>query len=113
MAKFFGGRTLSTARAGATTSGFGNDFAHVSGQQTAYPVTDKGGYALVNMVINTPPASGTMILKCGSDIIAVISGATTSAREFKYSCYMYDRLLYWCDDAAADVTFIISKNVGP
>lgn len=108
MAKDFSSRTKSTQRSAATTAGWMNDFIHVSGPQANLAITPKGKFVFNNFVINTAPGGGDIILKVGSDILAVITAAS-NAREFKYNCYLYDQLFYSADQDC-DVTFILSKG---
>lgn len=110
MAKNFRHRTHSTQRNSATTAGFMNDFVHVTGVQNQYPVTPSGGYVLVTCIINTAPASGSLVLQVGQDIMASISSSASATFEHKYNVYLYDQLFFTSSDAAADVTFVISKG---
>lgn len=105
MAKTFAKRTKSTQRNSAVTSGFMNDFVHLSGAQANYPVTDAGGYVLVRVIFNTAP-SGSAVLKVGSDQLAVVS-TTVAVGSLNFGVYLYDKLYYSGD---ADVTFVISKG---
>lgn len=110
MAKNFRHRTHSTQRNSATTAGFMNDFVHVNGVQTNYPVTPTGGYVLVTVIINTAPASGVLLLNVGQDSLAQISSSASATFEHKYNLYLYDQLFFSSSDAATDVTFVISKG---
>ena len=110
MAKDFSARVVTPARAGGTTSGFANDFVHIPAGATNYSVTDKGGYSLVAVLVGTPQGSGAIIVKCGSDIVTEIT--TTTGRSYPVNAYMYDKVTVSLPDTTADVTCIISKNVG-
>lgn len=109
MAKTFGKRVHSAQRNSGVTSGFENDWLHVSGAVTGYSVTPSGGYSFVSMVVNTIPGnSGYIELKVGNDTLAIVT--PTAPREFKYNCYLSDALTVSVTDAAADITFIVSKG---
>lgn len=110
MAKNWRHRTHGTQRYAGTTAGFYNDFVHVVGVQDNYPVTPSGGYVLVSCVINTAPASGVIQLKVGSDILATISSSASATFEHRYNVYLYDQLFLSSGDAAADMTFILTKG---
>lgn len=108
MAKTWTKRTKSTQRNSATTAGFMNDFVHLSGAYNNYAVTPTGGYVLSRIIFGTAPGSGTVILKVGNDILAEISSGN-AAKDLTFNVYLYDQLFY-SNDAADDVTFIISKG---
>ncbi len=108
MAKDFSKRTKSTQRSAATNAGWMNDPVHVNGAPTAYKVTPAGGYVLQRVIFGTPPSSGTVILKIGNDTLAELSSTVASGSMY-FNVYLYD-ILYYSTDAAADVTFIISKG---
>lgn len=110
MAKNFRHRTHATQRYAGTTAGFYNDFVHVVGVQDNYPITQSGGYVLVSCVINTAPASGSITLRVGQDILAIISSSASATFEHRYNVYLYDQLFFSSGDAAADVTFILTKG---
>lgn len=110
MAKNFRHRTHATQRYAGTTAGFYNDFIHIVGVQDNFPVTPSGGYVLVTCIINSAPASGTLTLKCGQDIIAIISSSASATFEHKYNCYLYDQLFFSSGDAATDITFVVTKG---
>jgi len=110
MAKNFKHRTHATQRYAGTTAGFYNDFVHVVGVQNKYAVTPTGGYVLVTCIINSAPASGSILLQVGGDIMAEISSASTATLEHKYNVYLYDQLFITSADAATDITFVITKG---
>jgi len=109
MAKDFSARVVSTARAGATTSGFGNDWVHLSGTLSNAQVTDKGGYSLLRVVFGTKLASGLATLKVGNDVLSQID-TTAGTGDITFFVYLADKLTI-STDGACDVTFILSKNV--
>ena len=110
MAKNFRHRTHGTQRYAGTTAGFYNDFVHLTGQFDNVPVTPSAGYVLVSCVINTAPASGVIQLRVGSDILATISSSASATFEHRYNVYLYDQLFASSGDAAADITFILTKG---
>lgn len=110
MAKDFSRRVVSAPRGAGTTSGFQNDFVHIPAGAVNFQVTDKGGYSLFSVIVGTPPGSGAIQLVCGSDEIANIT--TTAARAYPMPLYLYDKLIVSLPDTTADVTIIVSKNVG-
>lgn len=110
MAKIFRHRTHGTQRYAGTTAGFYNDFVHLTGAAGNYQVTTTGGYVLVTLIINTAPASGTVILTCGTDIIAEISSSASATFEHKYNCYLYDAFTISLPDSTTDLTAIITKG---
>lgn len=109
MAKDFSHRTKSTQRYAGTTAGFYNEFVHVSGAQNNYPVTPTAGYVLVRIIFGTSPASGSVTLKCGNDIITTISSANAIGDK-SFPIYLYDQLFY-STDVTGDVTFVITKGI--
>lgn len=110
MEKNFKHRTHATQRYAGTTAGFYNDFVHVTGQRDNWPVTPSGGYVFVTLIVNTAPGSGTILLKCGTDIIAEISSTASATFEHKYNCYLYDQLFISIPDGTADVTVVVTKG---
>lgn len=110
MAKDFSRRVVSAARGAASTSGFANDFVHLSGTLTNASVTDKGGYSLIRVIFGTKLASGLATLKVGQDVLSQID-TTAGSGDIAFGCYLYDALTV-STDGACDVTFIVSKNVG-
>ncbi len=110
MAKTFRHRTHGTQRYAGTTAGFYNDFVHLTGAAGNYQVTPTGGYVLVSFMVNTAPASGSIILSVGSDILAELSSSASATFEHKYNCYLYDALNISLPDSTADVTAIITKG---
>lgn len=112
MATNYKHRTHATQRYAGTTAGFMNDFIHLSGGPGIFNVTPNGGYVLVSCIINTAPASGTIILKVGGDILAEISSSASATFEHKYNIYLYDTLTCSLPDSTVDITFIISKAYG-
>ena len=112
MAKNFRHRTHATQRYAGTTAGFYNDFVHVVGVQNLYPITPTAGFVLVTCIINSAPASGTIVLQVGQDILAEISSSSTATFEHKYNVYLYDQLFVTSPDAATDITFVITRGFG-
>lgn len=108
MAKDFSHRTKGTQRYAGTTAGFYNDFVHISGIQNNYAVTPAAGYVLQRVVFGTPPASGSIELYVGKDLLSTLSSATASGDK-TYNVYLYDQLFY-STDATCDVTFVITKG---
>lgn len=103
-------RTHGTQRYAGTTAGFYNDFVHLTGAAGNYTVTPSGGFVLVTLIINTAPASGSIILTCGKDIMADISSLASATFEHKYNCYLYDQLFVSLPDSTVDLTVVISKG---
>lgn len=110
MAANYKHRTHATQRYSGTTAGFMNDFVHLSGGPGNFTVTPSGGFVLVTCIINTAPASGTVILKCGQDIIAEISSSASATFEHKYNCYLYDALTVSIPDSTTDMTLVVTKG---
>lgn len=112
MAANYKHRTHATQRYAGTTAGFYNDFIHLSGGPGNFAITPSGGFVLVTCIINTAPGSGTIILTCGTDIIAEISSSASATFEHKYNCYLYDKLNVSLPDSTTDITIVITKGFG-
>lgn len=108
MAKDFSGRTISAQAASNISAGTKMQFRHLSGSMDNVQITPSGGYVLHAVVVNNKGSSGAITVKCGGDIIAILS--PDSAREFKYSCYLYDSLTISITDSSQDVTVLYART---
>lgn len=96
-------RLKSTQRNSAVTSGYMQDFRHVTGAAEKVQICPAGSVVSLTSV-NIAAGSGNVVMLCGSDIVAEFA----IARDYKQHFYAYAPVYLDIPDTAADVTVYFS-----
>lgn len=96
-------RTHSTQRNSAVSAGYAVDFLHLTGAAESEQIIPARSVVTLTS-INVAPASGNVVMLCGSDIVLEAS----TARDYKQGFYAYAPITVNLPDSTADITIYFS-----